>query len=241
MRALLVLLILAAGAARAEDCKKPTIENKVPKGLGNFVDCVNERMAKLEKENAQLQDRVDKLEKLISGLPGEMTDTNGRVARSGGGSLVRAQFSLDARSRQAAMEKRIDQKALEQLCGEGCNVTLSLSAVGLREGDPTPILAVGPCGFQYKAKSGAWTLGEGCGATTSGVDGDGLLADVPGGDTIVAAGQACILADSGPRRSVDPEDQPLSRDRDKGLVLIADPSLWTGIEQSFRCDLRISK
>ncbi|WP_137109622.1 hypothetical protein [Rhodobacter sp. SY28-1] len=241
MRVMLVLLMLAAGAARAEDCKEPTVENKVPKGLVAFAECVNKRLAGLEKEKAQLQDRIDSLEKLISGLPGEMTDTNGRVTRSGSGALVRAVISLDARSRQAAMEKRIDQKALEQLCSEGCNVTLSLTAVGLREGDPTPIFATGPCGFLYKAKSGGWTLGQGCGTPVSGVDGDGTLSDVPGGDTIVTVGQACLFADSGPRRNVDPEDQPLSPDRDKGLFLIADPALWTGTEQRFRCDLRITK
>lgn len=241
MRVLFVLLMLAAGAAQAEDCKRPQYENKMMRGLDEFVDCVNRRLAGLEKEKALLQDRVESLEKLISGLPGEMTDTNGRVTRSGGGALVRAAVSLDARSRQAVMERRIDQKALEQLCGEGCNVTLSLTAVGLREGDPTPIFAVGPCGFQYKVKSGAWTLGEACGKAVSGVDGDGSLADAAGGEVIVTAGEACQFADSGPRRSVDPEDQPLSRDRDKGLVLIADPALWTGSEQRFRCDLRITK
>lgn len=241
MRVLLVILMLAGGAARAEVCKAPVIENKLVKGLGDYVDCVNKRLAGLEKEKAQLQDRVEKLEKLISSLPGEMTDMNGRVTRSGGGSLVRAVFSIEARQRQAAAEKRIDQKALEQLCSEGCSVTLSLTAVGLREGDPTPIFTAGPCGFQYKAKSGAWTRGEACGPAVSGVDGDGTLADSPGGDLIAAAGQACLFSDSGPRRSVDPEDQPFSRDREKGLVLIADPALWTGSEQRFRCDLRISK
>ncbi len=241
MRVLLVLLVLVAGTAHAEDCKRPQYENKMIRGLDDFVDCVNKRLAGLETEKAKLQGRVESLEKLISGLPGEMTDTNGRVTRSGGGALVRASISLDARSKQAAMEKRIDQKALEQLCGEGCNVTLSLTAVGLREGDPAPIFAVGPCGFQYKAKSGAWTLGEACGAEASGIDGNGLPSDSPGGELILAAGEACLFADSGPRRSVDPEDQPLSRDRDQGLFLIADPALWTGSEQRFRCDLRITK
>lgn len=241
MRVLLVLLVLTAGAARAEECKRPKYENKMFYGLDAYVDCVNKRLAGLEKDKALLQDRVDALEKLISGLPGELTDTNGRVTRSGGGAVVRAAFSLDARSKQAAMDKRIDQKVLEQLCGEGCNVTLSLTAVGLREGDPTPIYAVGPCGFQYKAKSGAWTLGQACGAAASGVDGDGSLSDAPGGDVILTAGEACLFADSGPRRGVDPEDQPLSSDRDKGLFLIADPALWTGSEQRFRCDLRITR
>jgi hypothetical protein len=242
MRLLLVLLVLTAGAARAEDCKRPQYENNMLiRGLDDFVDCVNKRLAGLENEKALLQERVDSLEKLISGLPGELSDNNGRVTRSGGGTLVRAAISLDARSKQATIEKRIDQKVLEQLCGEGCTVTLSLTAVGLREGDPAPIFAVGPCSFLYKAKSGAWTLGKACGATASGVDGDGALSDAPGGDVILTAGEACLFADSGPRRSVEPEDQPLSRDRDKGLFLIADPALWAGSEQRFRCDLRIAR
>jgi hypothetical protein len=241
MRVLFVILVLAAGAAQARDCKEPWWEDKILKGMGTYVQCVNDRLAELEKEKAQLQDQVDKLDKIMAGLPGELTDLNGRVTRSGGGKLTRAGFSLDARARQAAMGLDIDQKALEQLCGEGCSLTLVLTAIGLREGDPTPIFATGPCAFQYKAKSGAWTRSGACGNEAAGVDGDGILSDVPGGDVIATAGEACLLADSGPRRSVDPEDQPLSRDREKGLALIADPSLWKGSEQRFRCDLRITR
>lgn len=241
MRELLVILIFAAGAAQARDCKEPWWENKVLKGMGTYVDCVNTRLAELETQKARLQDKVDKLEKIMAGLPGEMTDLNGRVTRSGGGTLMRAGFALDARARQAAMETEIDQNALEQLCGEGCSLTLVLTAVGLRDGDPTPIYAIGPCAFQYKAKSGAWTRSGACGGEASGVDGDGSISDAPGGEVIAIAGDACLLADSGPLRRVDPEDQTLSRDRAKGLVLIADPARWTGREQRFRCDLRLSR
>lgn len=241
MRVLSVILILAAGAAQARDCKEPWFENKVLKGMGTYVQCVNERLAALEKEKAQLQDRIDKLDKVMAGLPGEMTQMNGRVTRSGGGALTRASFSLDARARQAAMETDVDQQALELLCGEGCGITLVLTAIGLRDGDPSPIFATGPCPFQYKTKSGSWTRGGTCGEEASGVDGDGSLSDTPGGEVIATAGEACLLADSGPRRSVDPADQALSRDREKGLVLIADPALWTGSEQRFRCDLRITR
>lgn len=241
MRLLLVTLILAAGTAQARDCEEPYYEGRILKGVGAYVECVNGRLAELEKEKAELQDKVDKLDKAMAGLPGELTSMNGRVTRSGGGALKRASFSLDARARQAAMEMDVDQKALELLCGEGCSVTLVLTAIGLREDDPTPIFATGPCPFQYKAKSGSWTRRGACGEEATGVDGDGSLSDAPGGDIIVTAGEACLLADSGPRRSVDPEDQPLSRDREKGLVLIADPALWTGSEQRFRCDLRISR
>jgi hypothetical protein len=241
MRLLLVTLVFAAGAAQARDCKEPWWENKVLKGMGTYVECVNDRLAELETEKAELQDKVDKLDKVMAGLPGELTAMNGRVTRSGGGNLTRAGFSLDARARQAAMDMDIDQKALEQLCGEGCSLTLVLTAIGLREDDPTPIFATGPCPFRYMAKSGAWTRSGACGEEATGVDGDGSLSDTPGGDVIAAAGEACLLADSGPRRSVDPEDQPLSRDREKGLVLIADPARWTGSEQRFHCDLRISR
>ena len=65
--------------------------------------------------------------------------------------------------------------------------------IGLREGDPTPIFAVGPCGFQYKVKSGAWTLGEACGKAVSGVDGDGsgtlsgAYGDLVGGSVVTTA------------------------------------------------------
>jgi hypothetical protein len=241
MRAVFVTFFLAAGAAQANDCKAPSWENKALKGLDAYVDCVNGKLARLETDNAKLQARVDKLDRILAELPGELTDVNGRVTRSGGGTLMRASYSLDARARQAAMSADVDPKTLEQICEDSCNLTLALTSIGLREGDPTPIFAVGPCAFQYKAKSGTWTRGGACGPEASGVDGDGSLADAPGGAIIVTAGEACVLADSGPRRSVDPEDQPLARDRDKGLVLIANPDLWSGREQRFRCDLRITR
>jgi hypothetical protein len=241
MRFLVVFLVLAAGNAQARDCKEPYIENKVVKGLGDFVECVNDRLAGVEEESAKQRDRVEKLEKTLAGLPGELTDVNGRVTRLGGGNLTRAGFALDGRAQQAAMGMDVDQKALEEVCGEGCSFTLVLTAIGLREDDVAPVMATGPCTFQYNAKTGAWTRGGACGALAAGVDGDGSPSGVPGGQIIAAAGDACMLADSGPRKSVDPEDQPLSRDRDKGLVLIADPSFWKGSEQRFRCDLRITR
>jgi hypothetical protein len=241
MRVLLAILVLLAGAAQARDCRPPKDEGKKITGLGAFAECVIAEISDLRQENARLQDKVEQLEKSLAGIPGEMKNVNGRVTRTGGDTLVRADFSLDGRARQAAIGLEVDQKALERLCGEGCSFTLALTAVGLREGDPTPIYATGPCAFQYKAKSGAWSRSGACGGEAAGVDGDGSPSGAPGGEVIAMAGEACLLADSGPRRNVDPEDQPLSRDREKGLVLIANPALWTGSEQRFRCDLRISR
>lgn len=239
MRVLILIGVLLAGAAEARECKPPRVEGTQVFGFREFAECTNAEIADLKKENARLTDVVEKMEKTLAGVPGEMTNTNGRVVRSGGDNLVRAVMSLDGRARQAAMGMNIDQKALEKLCGEGCSLTLVLTGVGLREGDPTPVFVSGPCAFQYKAKSGAWTRGGACGAETSGVDGNGLPTGATGGEIIATAGEACMLADSGPRRPVDPETEALSRDREKGLVLIADPGLWTGSEQRFRCDLSI--
>jgi hypothetical protein len=55
------------------------------------------------------------------------------------------------------------------------------------------------------------------------------------------AGGACILADSEPSRSVDPEGEMLGGDRAKGLFLIAAPALWTGKEDRFRCELKLGR
>jgi hypothetical protein len=241
MRLMLLFLLLCASAAQARDCDPPRWENNGLTGIADFSKCVNARVADLEAENADLSDRIVALEETLAALPGEMTDVNGRVTRSGGGNLVRAGFALDGRAQQAVMAMDVDQKALEQLCGEGCSFTLVLTAIGLREGDAAPVFATGPCAFQYKAKSGAWTRSAACGEAATGVDGNGMPSGEPGGEAIAVAGDACLLADSGPRRSVDPVTQSLSRDRDKGLMLIADPTLWTGTEQRFRCDLRIAR
>lgn len=241
MRWMLFVVAFLAGTAEARECREPYWENKNLKGMGDFAKCVNERLAELETENAQLKDDVKDLEKTLDGLPGEMTDMNGRVTRSGGGNLTRAGFALDGRARQAAMGMDIDQKALEKLCGEGCSLTLVLTAVGLREGDAAPVFATGPCAFQYKAKSGAWTRGGDCGETMAGVDGNGSVAGDTGAEVIAEAGAACILADSEPAKGVGSEAQPLAADRDKGLVLIANPALWKGSEQRFRCDLKIAR
>jgi hypothetical protein len=55
-------------------------------------------------------------------------------------------------------------------------------------------------------------------------------------------GDACILADSEPSRSVGAADAPvLNADRSRGLFLIAVPAFWTGKEDRFRCELKVGR
>jgi hypothetical protein len=241
MRPILILFFLAAGAAHARDCEPPEVYDETIRGLRDFAECAIAEIADLKREQAGLQDKIDTLEKALADVPGRLSNDNGRVTRSGGDTLARADFAVDGRVRQGAAALDIDQKVLEELCSGGCSFTLVLTAVGLRAADPAPVFAVGPCVLQYKPESGIWARSGACGETVTGVDGDGAPTGSPGGEIIAAAGSGCILADSAPRRTVDPETETLGPDRKQGLFLIADAALWQGEEDRFRCDLRFSR
>jgi hypothetical protein len=238
---LILIAFLFAGAAQARDCEPPEIDHDRITGLRAFSECLVDEIADLKRQEAQLQGKLDDLQKSLASSPGELQNDNGRVARLGGGRLTRASFSLTSRTGEGATDLGIDQDSLEELCATSCTFTLLLTAEPLREATPAPVFAAGPCGFHYNAKSGVWARGGSCGGPVSGIDGDGTPTDKPGGEVIVTAGDACILSDSEPSRSLDVETQTLARDRAKGLFLIADATLWKGAEDRFRCELTITR
>lgn len=241
MRLLSALLVLLATASHARDCEAPKQEVGEVRGLRAYVDCMNKAVATLERDNADLKRELEKIRASLTKFPGEFRNEDGRVTRSGGDSLVSATFSNSARRREAAAAMGIDHKALETLCAVGCTINLVLSAEGLRKSDPPPVFAGATCTLRYAANSGAWTQGGGCGDPVSGVDGDGKPPGGSGGEIIGSAGEACILADSDPGRGVAPDGLLLNADRTKGLYLIAAPALWTGTENRFRCELKLSR
>jgi hypothetical protein len=241
MRWLLIAFFLLSGTAHARDCKPPRTENEKITGLRAFSDCLLQEVADLKREQADLETEIENLQKSLKGFPGELSDDNGRVTRLGGGRLTQASFSLASGTRDSATELDIDQDALEELCAIGCTFTLVLTAGQLRDAAPAPVFAAGPCAFRYNPKSGVWGRSGDCGAPVTGIDGNGKPTGNSGGEVIAASGDACVLADSIPGRSVDSEPQALGRDRAKGLFLIADARLWKGTEDRFSCDLKITR
>jgi hypothetical protein len=241
MRFLPALFCFLATAAQAKDCEAPRYEARKVAGLVAFADCMNDRVGKLEAENAKLRDELEKTRVALSGFPGELKNDNGRVTRSGGDNLLQASFSTSARKGQAAAGLAIDQQALEAMCAVGCTVHLALTAEALRNTDPPPVFADATCTLRYTAKNGAWAQGGGCGDAVTGVDGDGKPPGEAGGEVLATAGGACLLTDAEPGRGVNDDGQVLGADRAKGLFLVAAPLMFTGADARFRCELKLGR
>lgn len=241
MRFLPVFVLLLASAVQAEDCDIPQNDGHVVTGLGAFAKCMNERVGKLEEENARLRQELETTRGSLDEFPGALKNDNGRVSRTGGENLVQASFSNSGRKGQTASGLAVDQAALEQICANGCTVRLALMAEALRKSDPPPVFADATCSLRYTPVSGAWAQGGGCGAAVSGVDGDGKPPGKAGGEVLASVGGACILADAEPGRGVAAEGPVLATDRTKGLFLIAAPALFTGTDARFRCQMTIGR
>lgn len=239
MRFLPALLCLLASAAQAKDCEPPIFEERKVTGFIAFAKCMNDRVGKLEEENAKLRDELEKTRDSLAEFPGELKNDNGRVTRTGGDNLVQASFATSARKGQAAAGLAIDQQALEAMCAVGCTLHLALTAEALRKSDPPPVFADATCSLRYTTKNGAWSQGGGCGDAASGVDGDGKPPGEAGGEVLAAAGGACLVADAEPGRGVNKDGQVLGADRAKGLFLVAAPLMFTGTDARFRCELKI--
>lgn len=241
MRFLPALILLLASAAQAKDCDIPKNDGRIVTGLADFAKCMNERVGSLEAENARLRQELETTRGSLAKFPGELTNDNGRVSRTGGENLVQARFTNSGRKGQTASGLVVDQVALEQICAAGCTLRLSLTAEALRKSDPPPVFADATCSLRYTAGSGAWAQGGGCGEAVSGVDGDGKPPGKAGGEVVASVGGACILADAEPGRGVAAEGPVLAADRSKGLFLIAAPPLFTGTDARFRCQMTIGR
>jgi hypothetical protein len=243
MRLFLIAFLASSGlwsaAAQARDCRPPEITVREVRGLRDFADCLIAEIADLRRENTRLAGEVTALQKALARIPGEIVNEGGRASRLGGDDLARASFSATARSRAGAVVVGVDPSLLQELCATGCALSLSLSAIGLRTADPAPVVAVGPCTFVYNAASGAWSRSSACGEALAGIDGDGQPTGATGGEVVAEAGAVCLLADSEPSRKPGTPATTFARDSQRGLFLIADPSLWTGTETRFRCDLKL--
>lgn len=241
MRPLPALLCLFVTAAQAKDCEPPQIQGRNVSGLSAFVDCVNDRIAKLEADNTALRKEMETVRTALAEIPGELKNDSGKVTQRGGTSVMKATFTTAARKGQAASGLPIDQNALESLCAIGCTIHLALTAETLRKEDPPQVFADASCTLRYTAKNGAWAQTGGCGDPVSGVDGDGKPAGQTGGEVLAVAGEACLLADAEPGRGITGTGQVLAADRAKGLYLIAAPLLFKGTNARFRCEMKIGQ
>jgi hypothetical protein len=248
MRAIVFAFFLTTGVAAAEDCRLPVFENKALSGVVDFSKCIRKQVSDLETENAKLRKELDEMQKALANFPGELVNENGRETRFGGDRLTQATYTLKVRTRESTSSVALDPKVLGELCGLGCTVFLIQTGERLGNAASTSASALGPCSFLYDAKIGTWSLG-GCGEAVSGTDGNGTPTGADGGEVIATVGASCTLADAEPARAVEqaPETevetvaQRLGNDRAKGLFLIANPALWSGEEDRFRCELRFAR
>jgi hypothetical protein len=241
MRVFPLLLCLLATTAQAKDCESPRMQGRDVIGLKTFSDCMNDRVARLEADNAALREELKTMSDALAEIPGALKNDNGRVTQTGGKNVMQATYTTAARKGQAAAGLPIDQEALETLCAVGCTIHLAMTAETLRKDDPPPVFADATCTLRYTAESGAWSQGGGCGEAVSGVDGDGKPPGGAGGEVLAVSGEACLLADAEPGRGVAEKGQVLAADRAKGLYLIAAPLLFTGTDARFRCEMKIGQ
>ncbi len=239
------LMLCVASPGQARDCSRNFDDRGLSQGANNngMFRCLIAEINDLKREQRRMQKVIDEYERVIGEMPVEYKNEDGEVTVEEDRPIGNAVFTLTARPGSRASALPLDHEVVEGLCAEsgGCTVSLVFRAIGFRSTDPLETISAGPCLFDYNTETGAWTRGEGCGEplTAAGADNDGaLMGDDGGGEVIVTAGEACVLADA----SVDPSATDggyLGKDRENGLFLLAVPSLIETGPRRFRCDLEI--
>ena len=242
----ILLSLLGLSGAEARNCVMPPASLKQSTeqfGAYNTLACALAEINDLKAEQAQLRAEVNRLKRAVRELPGEFRNEDGKISKPDGGKIGSATFLLTARSGLGSASLPIEQSLLAELCsgGGGCSVTVLYEAEGIRLGETTETIAVGPCSLSYNPTSGSWARGDGCGeaGVPTGIDGNGSPVSGGGGETIAAAGGACVLADADAGRSVGGSGEFLGGDSARGFHLIAAPALREKTGGRFRCELKI--
>jgi hypothetical protein len=245
MRLIIALCFLVMPvAARARTCDMPL--HTLPdagqyREVLDTIDCLLNEIDDLKQGQAVLADEIERLKSQLAKVPGEYINLDGKVTTTGGDKIAAASFRLTSQPDGRAASLAIDHAVWEALCADGTGCTLSLftEADGLRLSETAATAATGPCALNYTKTSGAWSVGAGCGgsAVASGTDGNAEPGGLGGGEVVMVAGEACILADADASRTVG-GSEVLGSDGVHGFFLVAKPG--TATDGRFRCVLTVN-
>lgn len=204
--------------------------------------CLNAEIARLKRDQARLEARVKEFDRLMTQLPAEYVNADGKVTEEPGRAIGRASIKLTARATGSASVLPVDQRVLEEVCGKagGCSLSVIFRQFSLFDGDAVETILTGPCQFTYSRTNGDWAIGEGCAVdAASGTDGDQLaLAGDTSGSVIAASGGACLFAESELARAKS--DDSLARDGSRGLFLLSVPSRQPDGVRRYSCELAMN-
>lgn len=237
----LLLLLPAMPALADEPCRTP--HHRLAISHDSFYECILREIERLKERQRALERIAADYERLKAEIPVAYVNDNGVVSVEAGRIVGQATFVLTARRTGKPASLLLDQGVVEALCSgrRRCRLSLSLRRPASLTGDGASGEVSGPCLFDYDPETGRWVRGSGClGGQATGIDGNGVER-VPGaGAEIVAqAGAGCLLADADVRTFAAPEEEIFRRDHDRGLFLIAAPSLVGDPTGRFTCDLQV--
>lgn len=258
------------GPAAAQDCAIGSLDDPISTtrlrddSNANFA-CIRQRLEALEAKRAELEQRLQAVERLGAGEPGVYRNEDGRVIRDER-HLAPATFVLtgDRQGRPRSLE--LDRARVLEMCAdaEGCLITLGLSGVVVDGAPLRAMFSAGPCQFHLDGEENAWALSGLCapaglpgetgesGAPVWGRDGDARPLGGTGqaGQVILDLGGACYLAEAQPEtRGPEPG---FARDTRPDLFLVTAGAGWDPVgafpaallplglgDPDFRCSLTI--
>ena len=241
-----VLLVLLGTTTQARECEVPGLGRG-----GNWVQiqelerafrCVIAEIEELKRQQKQIAVLERQVAELRRRVPAEYININGKVTEEQGRLIGKATFVLDSSRSGKPFSLPLAQDVVEELCAEkSCHVLLSLSVSGVFSDEPLLKETIGPCGFNYDAGTGEWTLAAGCSVSgATGTDGDGGSA-IAGGDAdiILTAGEACLLTDTEIRTRPGQPTVGFGPDRSRGLYVASVPDRRPDIARPYQCVLEM--
>ena len=239
----LTMFLLYPAVADARTCRLPSGNVS---DLGEYletldtIECLLREIEDLKRGQAVLTAEIERLTRQTANVPGEYRNEDGKITVPGSRKIANASFRLTSQQGGGSASLAIDQEVWQALCadGTGCTLSMFLEADGLRLNETADTAATGPCTLNYNKSSGAWSIGTGCNGpdVVRGTDRNAEPGSRGGGELVMSAGGACILADADASRAVGGIDI-LGADGSRGFYLVAAPG--TAAEGRFRCVLTV--
>ncbi|MEO0918108.1 MAG: hypothetical protein AAFY31_14150 [Pseudomonadota bacterium] len=203
--------------------------------------CLVSELDRVKRENAKLKRRLQDIEGQVQAVPAPFSNIDGTVTEDPERAVGTATFIVSARSTGGASSLPIDQRALADLCGVkgGCSLSITFRQLSLFDETAKDTVLTGPCQFTYTPDDGAWSLGSTCGEAgpRNGIDGDRFATDDMAAETVIlSSGEACLLSESAPSRSVG-EGGAFQSDFSRGLFLVSMPARRSDGLRRFTCEL----